>query len=97
MELQFDLFETANIRLECPYRENQKDWKPTFIPFTKARKRIEATFSQLDDHFLVIRDYAKDTWGLFARIVNKVSAMTVLQLENYNNGNLIGKIKYALN
>ena len=25
-----------DIRLECPYRLNQKDWKPTFIPFAKA-------------------------------------------------------------
>ena len=27
---QLDLFETANIRLEVPYRTNQKKWKPTF-------------------------------------------------------------------
>ena len=37
-DVQLDLFETAHIRLECPYRLNQKDWKPTFIPFAKARK-----------------------------------------------------------
>ena len=30
-DVQLDLFETAHIRLECPYRLNQKDWKPTFI------------------------------------------------------------------
>ena len=53
-EVQLDLFETANIRLECPYRLNQKDWKPTFIPFAKARKRVETLFSQLSDQFLVI-------------------------------------------
>lgn len=34
--MQLDLFETAHIKLECPYRLNQKDWKPTFIPFAKA-------------------------------------------------------------
>ena len=45
-DVQLDLFETAHIRLECPYRLNQKDWKPTFIPFAKARKRIETIFSQ---------------------------------------------------
>ena len=39
-DVQLDLFETAHIRLECPYRLNQKDWKPTFIPFAKARKRL---------------------------------------------------------
>ena len=43
-EIQLDLFETANIRLECPYRLNQKNWKPTFIPFAKARKRVETLF-----------------------------------------------------
>ena len=46
-DVQLDLFETAHIRLECPYRVNQKDWKPTFIPLAKARKRIETLFSQL--------------------------------------------------
>ena len=30
-DVQLDLFETAHIRLECPYRLNQKNWKPTFI------------------------------------------------------------------
>ncbi len=34
--LFLDLFETAHIRLECPYRLNQKDWKPTFIPFARV-------------------------------------------------------------
>jgi len=47
--IQLDLFETANIKLECPYRLNQKDWKPQFIPFAKVRKRIETVFSQLTD------------------------------------------------
>lgn len=96
-EVQLDLFETANIRLECPYRLNQKNWKPTFIPFAKARKRVETVFSQLDDQFLAIRNYAKKTCGLFARIIGKVSAMTALQYINYINNKPIGRIKYALN
>ena len=94
--VQLDLFETANIRLECPYRLNQKDWKPTFAPFAKARKRIETLFSQLNDQFLVIRNYAKETCGLFARIIGKVSALTALQYINYINNKPIGRIKYAL-
>lgn len=53
-EIQLDLFETANIKLECPYRLNQKDWKPQFIPYAKARKRIETVFSQLADQFMII-------------------------------------------
>ena len=43
-DVQLDLFNTAHIRLECPYRLNQKNWKPTFVPFAKARKRIETLF-----------------------------------------------------
>ena len=96
-DVQLDLFETAHIRLECPYRLNQKDWKPTFIPFAKARKRIETIFSQLTDQFLVIRNYAKITNGLFARIIGKISALTILQYVNFINDKPIGRIKYALN
>ena len=96
-DVQLDLFETAHIRLECPYRLNQKDWKPTFIPFAKARKRIETIFSQLTDQFLVIRNYAKITNGLFARIIGKISALTFLQYVNFINNKPIGRIKYALN
>ena len=96
-DVQLDLFETAHIRLECPYRLNQKDRKPTFIPFAKARKRIETIFSQLTDQFLVIRNYAKITNGLFARIIGKISALTFLQYVNFINDKPIGRIKYALN
>ena len=72
------------------------NWKPTFIPFAKARKRVETLFSQLTDQFLVIRNYAKETCGLFARIVGKVSAMTALQYINYINNKPIGRIKCAM-
>ena len=94
--LQLDLFETAHIHLEVPYRLNQKNWKPTFKPFAKARKRVETLFSQLDDQFMVCRNYAKKQVGLFARIISKVSAMTVLQYINFINNKPIGRIKYAL-
>lgn len=96
-DIQLDLFETAHIRLECPYRVNQKNRKPTLIPFAKARKRIETLFSQLTGQFLIIRNYATMTNGLFARIIGKISALTVSQYVNYINGKPIGRIKYALN
>lgn len=95
-EIQLDLFETANIKLECPYRLNQKDWKPQFIPYAKARKRIETVFSQLADQFMIIRNYAKETEGLFTRIIGKISAFTILQYINKMNNNPIGRVKYAL-
>ena len=95
-DVQLDLFETAHIRLEVPYRRNQRDWKPVFHPFAKARKRIETLFSQLCDQFMLIRNYAKDTDGLFARIIGKISALTILQYINYKNNKPIGRVKYAL-
>ena len=94
--VQLDLFETSEIRLEVPYRLNQKDWKPAFKPFAKARKRVETLFSQLDDQFMVCRNYAKQQVGLFARIISKVSALTVLQYINFINHKPIGRVKYAL-
>lgn len=45
--------------------------------FAKARKRIETDFSQLCDQFMIIRNYAKDTIGLFTRIIGKISAKTI--------------------
>ena len=49
------------------------------------------------DQFLVIRNYAKITNGLFARIIGKISALTILQYVNFINDKPIGRIKYALN
>ena len=95
-EIQLDLFESVEIRLEVPYRLNQKNWKPTFKPFAKARKRVETLFSQLDDQFMVCRNYAKQHVGLFARIIGKVSALTILQYINFINNKPIGRVKYAL-
>ena len=94
--IQLDLFETSEIRLEVPYRLNQKDWKPTFKPFAKARKRVETLFSQLDDQFMVCRNYAIQQVGLFARIIRKISARTGLQYVNFINNKPIGRVKYAL-
>ena len=95
-EVQLDLFETVYIQLEVPYRTNQKEWKPTFAPFAKARKRIETLFSQLCEQFMIIRNYAKDTKGLFTRIIGKISALTILPYINLKNHKPIGRVKYAL-
>ena len=95
--LQLDLFNTANITLEVPMRENQVNFKPQFYSFKKVRKRIETVFSQLDDQFMMLRNYAKDVTGLFSRILAKVSAMTVLQYINkFITNQPIGKVKHAL-
>lgn len=62
----------------------------------KARKRIEIIFSQLCGQFMIMRNYAKDTDGLFVRIVGKIRALTILQYINYKNERAIGRVKYAL-
>lgn len=77
-ELKQDLFSSVDIRLEIPYRLNMKDWKPAFKPFAKARKRIETNFSQMCDHFMIFRNHAKQTAGLFTRNIVKISSFTVL-------------------
>ena len=78
------------------YRSNQKNCKPTFPAFAKARKRIETIYSQLCDQFMIIRIYVKDAEGLFVRIIGKISAFTVLQDINYKNNKPIGRVKYVL-
>ncbi len=94
--MQPDLFETARIRLEVPCRNNQRDWRPFFPPFAKAKKRAETLFSRIDAQFMLIRNYAKDTAGLFSRIIGKICALTLLQYINYKNNKPIGRVKYAL-
>ena len=45
---------------------------------------------------MIIRNYAKNTDGLFTRIVGKISALTILQYIDYKNERPIGRVKYAL-
>ncbi|KAA6317878.1 hypothetical protein EZS27_032035 [termite gut metagenome] len=95
-DIQLNLFETAHIRLEVPYRSNQKNFKPWFKPFRKLRKRVETVFSQLDDQFLLLRNYAKDVKGIFTRVLAKITSMTALQYLNKINNRPIGRVKHAL-
>lgn len=94
--IQLDLFESANIQLEVPYRLNQKDWRPPTWAYKRFRKRIETVFSQLNDQFMMIRNYAKQSCGLFTRTAAKIAAMTCLQYINFCNHKQIGQLKYAL-
>jgi hypothetical protein len=94
--IQLDLFETANIRLKVPMRKNQKGYKPQFYLYRKYRKRVETLFSQLDDQFMLIRNYAKNTAGVFTRIVAKIAAITALQYLNKLNNRPLCHLKYAI-
>lgn len=95
-DIQQNLFDVAHISQEVPYRLNQKNWRPPIWAYRKFRKRIEMLFSQLNDQFLMICNYAKQPKGLFTRIAAKVSALTVLQYVNYINHRKIDQVKYAL-
>ena len=95
-EMQQNLFELANITLEVPYRMNQKNWKEPKWAYKRFRKRIETVFSQLNDTLMMIRNYAKQSGGLFTRMAAKIAAMTFMQYVNYLNQRPISKIKYAL-
>ena len=77
VQVRLDLFESARIRLEAPCRKNQRDRKPAFQPFAKARKRMETVFSQLCDQSMIVYNHAKDTERLFTRIIGKINALTI--------------------
>lgn len=96
-KIQQDLFNVANITLEVPYRLNQRNWRPQAWVYRKFRKRIETIFSQLNDQFMMARNYAKQPTGLFTRTAAKVAALTLLQYVNFINHHKIGQVKYALN
>ena len=95
-EIQKNLFEAANITLEVPYRLNQKNWRPPTWAYKRFRKRIETIFSQPNDNLMMIRNYAKQSCGLFTRMAGKIAAMTFMQYVNFVNHRPIGQIKYSL-
>ena len=95
-DYQVDLFTQARINLKAPMRKNQKDYKPYPFIFRRSRKRIETIFSQLSDHMMIKRNYAKSFKGLSTRVISKVAAVTVLQMINKINGRPLNHIKHAL-
>ena len=88
--------EAMSIKLDVPYRLNQKNWTQPTWAYKRLRKRIETVFSQLNNHLMMIRNYAKKPSGHFARMEAKVAAFTVLQYFNLLNHKPIGQVKYAL-
>jgi hypothetical protein len=93
---QLDLFSSCNVKLETPMRQNQAGYAPFQPVYRKCRKRIETLFSQLCDQFMLKRNYAKTILGLSARILAKVTSVTLLQYINLKNGKPINHLKYAL-
>lgn len=95
-EVKIDLFTSCNIKLENPTRANQKQGEPWSPVFRKSRKRIETLFSQLCDQMMMTRNYAKKLNGLTARLISKITAVTILQTINYENKKPINHLKHAL-
>jgi Transposase DDE domain len=81
-EVQIDLFNSVNIKLETPMRSNQKNYKKQPYIFMKSRKRIETLFSQLCDQFMIRRNYSKTFLGFKTRILSKITALTMIQYLN---------------
>lgn len=81
-EIQLNLFESCNIKLNTPMRKNQKNFKKQPYVFRKKRKRIETLFSQLCDQFMIRRNYAKSFKGFKTRILSKITALTTIQYIN---------------
>ena len=81
-EIQLNLFESCNIKLNTPMRKNQENYKNQPYIFRKSRKRIETLFSQLCDQFMIRRNYAKTFSGFKTRILSKITALTVVQYIN---------------
>ena len=81
-EIQLNLFESCNIKLNTPMRNNQKKYREQPYVFRKKRKRIETLFSQLCDQFMIRRNYAKSFDGFKTRILSKITALTTIQYIN---------------
>jgi len=96
-EIQLNLFETCNIKLNTPMRNNQTNYKKQPYIFRKNRKRIETLFSQLCDQFMIRRNYAKSFQGFKTRILSKITALTVVQYINkFIFGRNINNIKISI-
>lgn len=60
-DIQLNLFDTVQIKIETPKRKNQMNYvKQPFI-FKRGRKRIETLFSQMCDQFRIRNNYAKQS------------------------------------
>jgi len=81
-DIQLDLFESKQIKLEIPMRKNQHNYQKQAYIFRKKRKRIETLFSQLCDQFMIRRNYAKSFQGFKTRILSKLTSLTIIQFIN---------------
>ena len=81
-QVQTDLFNYANIKLDTPMKSNQKNYHKQKYIFRKSRKRIETLFSQLCDQFKIRNNYAESFNGFKTRVLSKITALTFIQFVN---------------
>lgn len=96
-DVQLNLFEQFAVKVITPLRNNQtgpSQWNPKH---RRIRKRIETTFSQFCDQFLIKRNFAKSFNGFFTRITSKIAAYACLQYFNHLNDKPLNRIKNSLN
>lgn len=77
-QIQLNLFESCNIKLNTPMRKNQKNYKEQPYIYRKKRKKIETLFSQLCDQFMIRRNYAKPFKGFKTRIISKITSLIII-------------------
>lgn len=92
----FPKFSNIEIIAQTMTAESESiDSENRLFDMLKARKRVETNFTQLTGQYMFKRNYAKLTDGLFARIIGKISAQTIVQYFNFINIP-IDRVKYAL-
>ena len=94
--VQMSLFETKSIQLITPLRANMKGQTMWSKSVAYHRKKIETKISQLDDQFMVKRNYAKTSAGLLSRLASKTAAVATLQFLNFSKQKSLNKLKTAL-
>lgn len=94
--VQLSLFESIKVRLKTPNKKNMKTLSNWNRGDAKARKVIETVFSQLEDQFLMKRNYAKSFLGYHTRMTSKIAAHTMLQYLNSLANRPLNRIKHAL-
>lgn len=93
---QLRLFAELDLKLNIPYRKNQKDFRKYPFKFKIMRKKIETVFAQFCDEFMIRRNYAKRFAGFEIRLLTKVTCKSVKQYLNFKNGKPINQTKHSL-
>jgi hypothetical protein len=80
--VQLSLFESCKVTLKTPKKKNMKTLSEWNKGDARTRKIAETVFSQLEDQFLIKRNYSKSFLGYHTRLSSKIAAHTMLQYLN---------------